>query len=74
MSCYFRHLKEDFEQAGIIVTQENKKEIDRLVHDMVAVTYKNCSPTWKAVKERIRSEPQEREAFFSALKKKIEKC
>lgn len=73
MSCYFRHMKEDLEKAGISVTPENKKEIDRLVHELVAVTFKDCSPTWKAVKERIRSNENERDAFFNALKKKLER-
>ena len=34
MSCYFRHLKDIFEEAGVEVTKENKKEIDRVIHDL----------------------------------------
>ena len=37
MSCYFRHLKGIFKEAGLEVTKENKKEIDRLVHGLVKV-------------------------------------
>jgi len=32
MTCYFRHLKQVFEKAGIEVTSENKREIDRVIH------------------------------------------
>lgn len=50
MSCYFRHMQSMLEEAGITVTQENKKEIDRKIHEIVDVAYKNCPETWKAVK------------------------
>ena len=39
-------MKDVLEEAGIKVTQENKKEVDQLIHRLVAVEYKNCSPTW----------------------------
>ena len=29
MSCYFRHMEGILAEAGIIVTKENKKDIDR---------------------------------------------
>jgi hypothetical protein len=35
MTCYFRHLKEIFKKAGIEVTGENKREIDRIIHNIV---------------------------------------
>ena len=70
MSCYFRHMKEEIEEAGITVTNANKKEIDRAIHELVDVAYKDCSPTWKAVKEHIRKDPEAREAFITALKEK----
>jgi len=55
MTCYFRHrqMKEVFEQADLEVTKENRKDIDRAIHDIVGVEYKNCSATWKAVKEKL---------------------
>lgn len=58
MTCYFRHkqMKEVFERAGIEVTKENRKEIDRVIHAIVGVEYKNCSPTWKAVKEHLAAD------------------
>jgi len=40
MTCYFRHLQHVFRKAGIEVTSENKREIDRAIHDIVGVEYK----------------------------------
>lgn len=68
MSCYFRHMKDVLAAAGITVTPENKKEIDRIIHDLVKVEYKNCSPTWKAVKEQIRADEKLRDRFITELK------
>jgi hypothetical protein len=53
MTCYFRHLKDVFRKAGIEVTPQNKREIDRIIHDIVGVDYKNCPAAWKKVKNRI---------------------
>jgi hypothetical protein len=68
MSCYFRHLKDELTQAGITITPENKKAVDKAIHELMAVEYKNCAPTWKAVKERIKKDPLARQAFEKALK------
>jgi hypothetical protein len=53
MTCYFRHLQQIFQKAGVKVTKENKREIDKIIHDIVKVNYKNCPETWKEVKKRI---------------------
>ena len=53
MTCYFRHLQQIFRRAGIEVTGENKGEVDRIIHSIVGVNYKNCSTAWKEVKKRI---------------------
>ena len=71
MSCYFRHMKDVFEELGIHVTNENKKALDQAIHDLVSVKYKNCSPTWKEVKARFKGDPEERAAFLKALKNLI---
>lgn len=73
MSCYFRHLKDIFQELGITVTKENKKALDQAIHSLVSVTYKNCSPTWKEVKARIRDNPEERTAFMKHLKDIVSK-
>ncbi len=67
MSCYFRHMASILEEAGITVTQDNKKEIDRKIHEIVDVSYKNCSATWKAIKDGT-TDPTQRAEFISKLK------
>jgi ribosomal protein L17 len=53
VTCYFRHLAQVFEKASIEVTPANKQEIDRIIHDIVGVTYKNCPAAWRQVKSRV---------------------
>jgi RecB family endonuclease NucS len=65
LTRYFRHLKEIFKKAGIEVTSENKREIDRIIHSIVGVEYKNCPDAWKEVKKRIA----ENEAQFVSMLK-----
>lgn len=71
MSCYFRHMKDVLMDAGVEITPDNKKEIDQIIHDLVAVEYKNCSPTWKGVKEYIKSDEAKKKAFIKKLKQKL---
>ena len=71
MSCYFRHMKDVLEDAGIEITPKNKKEIDRIIHGMVDVEYKNCSPTWKGVKEHIKGDEKARSRFIKKLKQEL---
>jgi hypothetical protein len=47
-------MKDVLEEIGIDVTNENKKEIDIIIHNLVEVEYKNCSPAYKAVKTQIK--------------------
>lgn len=70
MTCYFRHLKDVFEKAGVTVTKENKKDIDKTIHRIVGVGYKNCSATWKEVKKRIAEDEQ---GFITTLKSQLTK-
>ena len=53
MTCYFRHLKLIFEKANIIITKENKQDVDKVIHSIVGIDYKNCSATCKEVKKLI---------------------
>lgn len=71
MSCYFRHIKDVLEEAGIEITKENKKDIDRVIHELVEVKYKNCSPTWKSVKEHVKKDDKVRNAFINKLKQEL---
>jgi hypothetical protein len=44
------------EEAGVTITKENKKDIDRALHSLVNVEYKNCSATWKELKKIQQTE------------------
>lgn len=71
MSCYFRHMKDILDAAGVVVTKENKKEIDRIIHNLVNVEYKNCPPTWKAVKQRIKGDQEAKRRFIIMLREEL---
>jgi len=65
MTCYFRHLREVFKKAGIEVTKENKRELDRVIHGIVEVEYKDCPKIWREVNKRIA---EDKENFVSKLR------
>ncbi|MCJ7762381.1 hypothetical protein MUP38_02860 [Candidatus Bathyarchaeota archaeon] len=65
MACYFSHLKEVFPKAGIEVTPQNKQQIDKIIHDIIGVEYKNCPAAWQQVKKRMAED----EAGFVAMLK-----
>jgi uncharacterized protein with HEPN domain len=58
-------MKNVFSKVGIEVTNENKRELDRVIHAYVGVEYKDCSSTWKVVKERLAVNE---EAFLGMLR------
>ena len=67
MSCYFRQIKDIFDEAGIVVTPANRKQIDQAIHQAVGVAYKNCPVTWKKLKEDIRGDMVKRLALIKNL-------
>lgn len=71
MSCYFRHLKDILNEAGIEATPDNRKQIDRAIHDIVGVTYKDCPATWKKLKQEIAGDEQKRQDFLKKLQNAI---
>jgi ribosomal protein L17 len=70
VTCYFKHLKEIFNKAGIEITNENKREIDRVIHNIVGVKYKNCPTAWREVKKKIA---EDEEGFVSKLNDALSK-
>lgn len=60
-------MSEILKEAGIEVTKENKKDIDRALHSLVGVEYKNCSPTWKELKKMLQT-TEGKEAVLQKLK------
>ena len=65
MTCYFRYLKDLFKTAGLVITKENRKAVDLVIHGIVGVEYKNCSSTWREVKNHLN---ENEDAFIQKLK------
>ena len=68
MACYFRHIQHIFKKAGIEVTSENKREVDRVIHGIVGIEYTNCPAAWREVQKRIS---EDEESFVSKLKEAL---
>ena len=49
-------MKELFDDIGVVVTKENKKEIDSRIHDYLSVDYPNCAASWKQVRRRLKDD------------------
>jgi len=71
MSCYFRHIKDILDEAGIEVTASNKKQIDQAIHQIVGVAYKDCPATWKKLKQQIIGDEQKRRDLTKKLQDAI---
>ena len=70
MTCYLRHLEPILKKSGIEVTSENRQEIDRIIHNIVGVNYKNCPAAWRQVKSRVL---EDEAAFVSMVKEALNK-
>ena len=71
MSCYFRHLKDILNEAGIEVTPSNRKQIDQAIHQIVEVTYKDCPGTWKRLKQQIIGDEEKQRDVVKKLQDAI---
>ena len=69
MSCYFRHLKDLFDEAGVEVTPANRKEIDRVIHAAVGLSQKHCPSAWRKVKQEFLADEKKRRILVCELKK-----
>jgi hypothetical protein len=54
MSCYLRHLDDVVTAAGVKLTPENRKEVDRTIKDLLGLD--NCPDVWKEVKKRLAAD------------------
>ena len=71
MSCYLRHMKELLVGAGIEVTADNRKQIDRAFHELTDVKYKDCPATWRKLKLELAADAAGRRRLVQRLKKAI---
>ena len=68
MSCYFRYMKDILDEAGIVVTPANRKQLDQAVHQAVGVAYKDCPTTWRKVRQDITGDENKRRALIEQIK------
>ena len=61
-------MKPIFDQIGVEVTSENKKELDRKIHELLGIQYTNCPETWKAIKNRMADDEKK---FLADLSKAL---
>ena len=71
VSCYLRHVKELLAEAGIEVTADNRKLIDRAFHDLAGVKYKDCPATWRRLKQELAGDAAGRRRLVQRLKKAV---
>jgi hypothetical protein len=62
-------MKDVLDAAGIKVTPDNRKEIDKTFHQIVGVTYKDCPATWKKLKQELAGDEAKRKKLVQELKK-----
>jgi hypothetical protein len=67
VSCYLRHIRGILSEAGVEVTPSNKKEIDRAIHQIVHVDYKDCLQTWVRLKRQIIGDEQKKQDLIKKL-------
>jgi hypothetical protein len=67
MSCYFRHLKDVFDEAGITVTPANREKIDQAIQKIVGTTGQPCPETWRSLKKQLADSSSARQ-LISQLK------
>jgi predicted Fe-Mo cluster-binding NifX family protein len=73
MSCYFRHLKEIFNEAGIEVTSANRKKIKEAIHKLTGVDDKDCPAAWKKLKQQVLNDEKNRSEFVRKLRAEVNK-
>jgi len=68
MPCYLRHLKDIMGEAGIEVTPGNRQQIDRAIHEIAGVGYKDCPATWRKLKQEMLTEERKRQDPVNKLR------
>jgi hypothetical protein len=66
MSCYFRHMRDLFEEAGVEVTKESRKALHLHIAGLVGDEEAHCPTTWRLVKE-WRDDPGKRAKLVARL-------
>jgi len=64
-------MRDILNEADVAVTASNKKQIDKVFHEMVGVTYKDCPTTWRMLKQGVISDDQKRRELIRKLQAAI---
>lgn len=72
LTCYFRHLEQIFQKAGITVTKENRRAVDEVIRGIVNVDDKGCPAVWTKVKKRIADDEDDFVSWLREAWKKRE--
>ncbi len=67
MSCYLRHIKDIIDEAGIVITPANRRQVDQAIHQAVGVAYRSCPATWQKIKEDIKGDEEKRRVLIRQL-------
>ena len=67
MSCYLRHIKDIIDEAGIVITPANRRQVDQAIHQAVGVAYRSCPATWKKIKEDVKGNEGKRRVLVRQL-------
>ena len=67
MSCYLRHIKDIIDEAGIVITPANRRQVDQAIHQAVGVAYRSCPATWKKIKEDVKGNEEKRRVLIRQL-------
>jgi len=59
MTCYTRHLKDIFDEAGVEFTKENRKQADKHFKKWLGKT--DCPEAWRELKTRLSDSSKRRE-------------
>ncbi len=60
-------MEDIFAEAGIVVDKDNRKAVDRRIHEIAGIEYKDCPQAWRRVKE-MTGDDAGRRAFVEKLK------
>lgn len=68
MSCYLRHMKDLIEEAGVeLKDKKDRMAVDKAIHSLVNVEYKDCSTTWKEIK-KLKEDENFRKKLIEVIK------
>ncbi len=56
MSCYFRHLDDVFAAVGIVLTKQNRAQVNATVVAALGKELSDCPDTWREVKAALGSD------------------